>query len=130
MIYDSMMKIVIFSIISILFILILKPNSPHISSIVMLLASVMIFLFITPFLEQIVLFFNSFSSYMNYKTLYIDIVLKIICISYICEFGAEICKDAGINSIATKIELGGKILIMCLSLPIISEVLKTVMTIL
>ncbi len=130
MVFDSMMKVVVFAIVSVIFILILKPNNPHIATILTLLVSCIIFLFITPFLEQVILFFNTFSDYMNYKTLYIDVVLKIICISYLCEFGAEICKDAGISSVATKIELGGKILIMCLSLPIISEVLKTVITIL
>ncbi len=130
MIVDSMIKIVMFGLVCCIFIIVLKPTSPHISLLLSLAASIMLFLFIMPFLNEIINFFKSFSTYIDFKTLYLDIVLKIICISYICEIGAEICKDANINSVASKIELGGKILIMCLSMPIVSEVLNTVLMIL
>lgn len=130
MILDSMIKIVMISIISVIFILILKPNNSHIALMLTLLTSVVLFLFITPFLEEVVSLVKSFQTYIDFKNLYLDVVLKIICVSYICEIGVDLCKDAGISSIATKIEMGGKVLIMILSLPIIQEVLKTVITIL
>ena len=57
---------------------------------------------------------------------HIEIVLKIIGISYICQFAADICKDAGEASIAGKIELGGKIIIISLSMPIIYNLLDLV----
>ncbi len=130
MIFDSMIKIVLTAFVAIIFILVLKPNNAHLSTVLALITSVIIFIFITPYIKQIVDLFNSFSTYIDFKTLYLDVVLKIICVSYICEIAVSLCKDAGISSIASKIELSGKILIMVLSLPIISEVLKTVITIL
>ncbi len=130
MIFDSITKIVVFSIVSVLMILVLKPYNNHLSILLTLTASIVIFLFISPLIAQIIELFNSFSSYVDYDTLYLDTVLKIICVSYICEIAVELCKDAGVNSIATKIEMSGKVLIMILSIPIISEVLKTVITIL
>ncbi len=130
MIFDSMVKIVAISIVAIIFILVLKPHNSHLALILTLLTSIIVFLFIMPFFQQVIDFLNSFSNYVDYKTLYLDVVLKIICVSYICEIAVELCKDAGINSIASKIELGGKVLIMVLSLPIIEEVLKTVIIIL
>lgn len=130
MIFDSMVKIVIVAIISIIFILILKPHNEHISLLLTLITSILIFLCIIPYLNSVLNMFKDFSVYVDYETIYLDVVLKIICISYICEVGVELCKDAGISSIASKIELGGKVLIMVVSIPIIQEVLKTVVTIL
>ncbi len=127
---DSMIRIIVFAITALVFIIVLKENSPHIAVVLTLVSSVILFLFILPFLQQIIIFFKSFSTYTDYKTLYLDVVLKIICIAYISEIASELCKDAGINSIATKIELGGKVIIMCLSLPIINQVLNTVIMIL
>lgn len=130
MIFDSMMKIILVAIISVIFILLLKPYNNHLSILLTLFTTIMIFLFIIPFIKQITDLFSSFSNYIDFDTLYLDVVLRIICVSYICEIAVNICQDAGISSIAKKIELSGKILITVLSLPIINEVLQTVVTIL
>ena len=46
------------------------------------------------------------------------------------EFAVGICKDSGETAISTKIEFGGKILIIALSIPIISALLETIIKIL
>ena len=58
---------------------------------------------------------------------YIPIILKIIGIAYISEFGAGICEDAGESAIASKIEMGGKILIMLVSIPIIYDLIELIL---
>ncbi len=60
---------------------------------------------------------------------YIEIVLKVIAISYISEFGVQICNDAGASSVASKIELAGKVLVMAISAPILLEFMETIMSI-
>ncbi|MDE6398967.1 MAG: hypothetical protein K2L51_06570 [Clostridiales bacterium] len=50
-----------------------------------------------------------------YKT-----VLKIISIGYIADFSAGIVEDTGQKALAEKIVLGGKLIIMVLSLPIVT----------
>lgn len=55
----------------------------------------------------------------NVDAPYIKIVFKIIGISYISEFGAGLCKDAGEGAIASKIEFAGKVMILASSAPII-----------
>ncbi len=61
------------------------------------------------------------------ENIYLKTVLKIIGIAYIAEFGAQIVRDAGQESIASKIELAGKVLILVLAIPIISIIIETVM---
>ncbi|EGL16712.1 stage III sporulation protein AD [Paenibacillus sp. HGF7] len=57
---------------------------------------------------------------------FLKTILKIIGIAYIAEFGAQIVRDAGQESIASKIELSGKILIMVMAIPIITVIIETV----
>lgn len=57
---------------------------------------------------------------------HIQTVIKIIGVAYICQFASDICADAGESAIANKIELGGKIVIITLSMPIIYNLLELV----
>lgn len=61
---------------------------------------------------------------------YFKIILKVVGISYITQFGSEICKDSGYNSIATKVDAAGKICVISLTIPVISEFLKLIIEIL
>ena len=61
---------------------------------------------------------------------YFKAVFKVIGISYITQFGVEICRDAGENSIASKLDTAGKVSIMLAALPIIGEFLNTIIKIL
>ncbi|MGV2913519.1 SpoIIIAC/SpoIIIAD family protein, partial [Bacillus safensis] len=45
----------------------------------------------------------------------------------IAEFGAQLTKDAGQGAIASKIELGGKILILVMAVPILTVIIETIL---
>jgi len=66
----------------------------------------------------------------NINLIFLKTILKIIGIAYIAEFGAQIVRDAGQESIASKIELAGKILIMVMAIPIVSVIIETVVKLL
>ena len=57
---------------------------------------------------------------------YFGLIMKIIGIAYICEFAAQICKDASQGAAALKLELAGKVAILLLSMPVLSSVIQTV----
>ena len=59
------------------------------------------------------------------KTFY-KILFKIMGITYICEFSSGICKDAGYSSIASQIELVGKMLVFLSGVPILVSVIETI----
>ena len=56
---------------------------------------------------------------------YLTILVKVIGITYICEFCAGICKDAGYGSIADQIEILGKLSVMFAGMPILMAVIQT-----
>ncbi|MEE1238922.1 MAG: SpoIIIAC/SpoIIIAD family protein [Acutalibacteraceae bacterium] len=59
------------------------------------------------------------------KTEYFTVALKALGIGYITGFIADICRDSGQVSLASKAELAGKCAIFILSVPLISAVLDT-----
>ena len=55
---------------------------------------------------------------------FILLLVKITGISILTEFAVSICKDMGESAIANKVDLGGKLLIVSLSIPIITATLS------
>ena len=55
---------------------------------------------------------------------FILLLVKITGISILTEFAVSVCKDMGESAIANKVDLGGKLIIVSLSIPIISAVLS------
>jgi len=53
-----------------------------------------------------------------------------IIASVLAEFAVSICVDAGEKAIATKIEMGSKVIIIAMSIPIISSLLELIIEIL
>ena len=54
----------------------------------------------------------------------------ILHVGYLIEFGVGVCNDTGNNSIGDKLILGGKVMILLMSLPIISSLFEIVVGIL
>ena len=51
-------------------------------------------------------------------------MLKITGVAYIAEFGVQACRDAGENAIASKVELGGKVVMLGLCVPVVVNLLE------
>ena len=65
---------------------------------------------------------NYFSGYGSYFKL----LMKILGITYLSEFSADLCKDAGASALASQIELTGKLSILILCIPIIRALLEMI----
>ncbi len=57
---------------------------------------------------------------------YLTILMKVIGITYLCEFSAGICKDAGYGAIAEQVEVLGKLSVMFAGLPILLAVVEQI----
>lgn len=55
---------------------------------------------------------------------YVGLLVKIIGITCLVQFGVEICMDAGERAIASRMEFGGRVLILSLSLPAAIEAIR------
>lgn len=57
---------------------------------------------------------------------YLGTLIKLTIITYICEFGAGICKDAGYSSLAGQVEMFGKLAILSTGIPILYAVVEQI----
>lgn len=70
--------------------------------------------------------FNAITVELEQNKAFYKILFKIMGITYICEFSSGICKDAGYSSIASQIEIVGKMLVLLSGLPILVSVIETI----
>lgn len=122
----DILKICIIAIIGVIAILIVKPQMTNMAVMIAIVTGVIMFMLIMPTLEEVLSSILDIVSMLDIGIEHIGVILKIIGISYICEFSSQICIDAGESAIASKIELAGKVLIMFISIPIITRLLSLI----
>jgi len=126
----DIMQIVAVGIISTVLALVVKSRLPEIGIMVSIIGGILIFFMLMPYLINVLNVIQNLSTNINTNMEHIPIVFRILGIAYIAEFGTQICKDAGESAIASKIELGGKVIIMVVSAPIILSFLNLIVTML
>ena len=83
-----------------------------------------------PSLSSLLEGYTALGSISGISSYYFGLIIKIIGIAYICEFGAQICRDAAQGAMALKIELAAKIAILIISLPVLSAIVNSVIELL
>jgi stage III sporulation protein AD len=92
-----------------------------------LAAAAALFLFLLPDLVQVVRLLQGYALRGGVSPSLLGVVFKVLGIAYLTEFGAGICRDAGESSLAARVELGGKVLIFLLAIPVLNAVLSLVL---
>lgn len=105
----------------------MKEQKPNIAFLLVVFVGCVIFLFLVDQIAAIFDMVEKIATNANVNTVYIETILKIIGIAYIAEFAVQITKDAGQGSIASKIELAGKIIILAMAVPILTVLVETIL---
>lgn len=123
-------KIIGIGIISVIIIIILKQYKPEFTIYISIISGIIILFLVMDKLTGIINLLINLSNKCGTSNEFIVILLKITGIAILTEFAVSICKDSGENAIANKIDLGGKIIIISISIPIITALLELMITIL
>lgn len=126
----NIVKIIGIGFIALIIIILLKQYKPEFSLYVSLLAGGLILLISFDKLSGIVSLLNNLANKTSLGGEFLGILLKITGIAILTEFAVSICKDSGESSIANKIDMGGKICMVAISIPVISGLLNTIIDIL
>ena len=126
----DVVKIIGIGLTGLIIIIILKQYKPEFAVYVSILAGIFILVLSLAKLSGIVNLLQDLASRANISSHFLEIILKITGIAILTEFGVSICQDLGESSIANKIDIGGKVTIITISLPIITSLLETVLKIL
>lgn len=104
--------------------IILQKTNPEFSMMVALITGILIFMFVlasfTPILDSLEDWMNEF----GLNNVYFTTVVKTLGICYLTQMASDTCKDAGYSSIASKVELAGKITILLMALPMFENLIS------
>lgn len=126
----EIIKIIGIALIALVIIIMLKQYKPEYAIFISMLTGVLILLLVMDKLTGIINLIQSVQDKFNINMQFIAILIKITGIAFLSEFAVSICKDSGEAAIANKIELGSKIIIISMSIPIISSLLEIILKIL
>ncbi len=122
----EMGRIIALGLVATIFAVMLKKENPQIGLMVSAATGILIFFAICTPLGGLITLLRDAAEKAGVGSGYFGIVLKIIGIAYLAQFGAQLCADAGESAIAAKVELAGKILIMAASAPVLTALLELV----
>ena len=121
-----MIKLSLFAIFAALGIMLIKRDHPQMASVCALAAGLIIALSLLDSVAGIVNALSGIAQTAGVTGEYLALALKLLGVSYICEFGAQICRDAGEPSLAQKVELGGRITLTAMAIPVMTSILSLV----
>lgn len=119
-----MLKIAIFSLITVMFSIIIRQKSQEFSMIISVAGGLIILVYCFDKLSEVVDYYSSLSDSINIDSNIIKIALKIISVGFLTEFVSDIATDFGNSAIASKVVFGGKVVICLITLPIIKELVS------
>lgn len=117
-----MVKIVLLTIIFAIIIIYLKGVNSELFTLATVGASIVVISLVLEYIGQAFSVFNMMIDATKIDRSLFNIIFKIMAIGYLVEFGAGIVNDFGLKSLADKLVFAGKIVIFCMSLPIIYAV--------
>ena len=126
----EVIKIIGIALIALIIIIILKEYRPEFVIYISIITGILILMLVVDKLTGIISLLESIASKASINTEFIKLLIKITGIAFLSEFAVSICKDSGEAAIASKVEIGSKIIIIAMSIPILSELLEIILKIL
>ncbi|WP_410506211.1 stage III sporulation protein AD [Haloimpatiens sp. FM7315] len=125
----DIVKICAFAFVALFVMSLFKGSKNQITMAISMVCGIIILMAMIDKLSVIIKFLQNLAVKANIDFVYLNVVFKVLGIAFLATFCSEICKDAGENSIASKVEFSGKIFILVLSIPILMAVLDAILKI-
>jgi len=126
----DLIKIIGVALVCAIIVLYLKNIKPELAFSAAVASSVVLLVMIIAMLTDVITFFTTLVEKTGIDSTLFETVLKIVGVGYLIEFSAGLIEDFGSKSIADKLILGGKIIILILAMPIIQSMLMLIISIL
>lgn len=122
----EMIKIGMLGIVGVLMAVQFKAHKPEYGLLIGFGISILIFGYSIGQVEAVLQQFALLDKYLGSSKGYLSILVKVIGITYICEFSAGICKDAGFGALSDQIEILGKLSVIFAGLPVLFAVIEQI----
>jgi len=120
-------QVVGFGIVGTIFIVLIRENRPELARLLAVAVGLIILVYVIGYLRIVLDVINEMALEAGIEPVFLRTLFRIIGIAYLSEFGAQVARDAGEGSVAMKIELAGKIIILVMAIPILTNVLESIL---
>lgn len=122
----SIVKIAFLGIVLVVAASILKQYKPEFSLYLMIASVFFIFTLLFADLSGLIGMYQQLELSLGEYKEYMGILMKVIGVTYLCELSGGICKDAGYQTLASQVELCGKVSIFLLGMPVLVMLLEQI----
>ncbi|MBQ8451436.1 MAG: stage III sporulation protein AD [Clostridia bacterium] len=116
-----MVKIIIIALICVFLSASLKNINSDFSMFINVAGGVIIFLLSIEKLVELIEGIKEIYNFSNINFNFVNVIFKILGISYVTEFTSDIADDFGNHSIASKVLLGGKLTVCAVAVPVVKD---------
>lgn len=122
----EIIKIALLGIAGVLFAIQFRQQRPEYALLIGFVLSILVFSFVCQMAGRLVEEFRGLQQYLGDSKGYLGILMKVVGITYLCEFSSGICKDAGFSTVSDQIEILGKLSVLFAGLPILLSVIRQI----
>lgn len=126
----ELMKIAAVGVVCSLVVVYLKNSDSQLAGLATVASGVLLLILTVGYAADFLSLLTSLGDYAQTGGQVVKIVIKILGISYLVEFTADVIDDMGLKSISDKVVLAGKILIITAAFPVIENLIKIVINLL
>lgn len=87
---------------------------------------IMILLLAAGRIEQLVALIREMEEQTGLDPAYVKLLIKMLAVSYVSQFAAGICRDAGNSAIAGQIEIYAKLTLAALCIPVVLSLIEVI----
>lgn len=114
----NLLSIAGLAVVGLLVVVLVRQVVPEMATLVTIALGVVVLALVVDSLADAVGLLEDLAGNAGIERDYIRILLKVVGVSYITAFAAQMCRDAGESALAAKVELAGKVMILLTALPV------------
>lgn len=122
----TILKVASIAVCGVLLAMFLKNAQSQMCIMISLAVSVIIIFYIAAKMSGIISQITYLKKFITVGGEYIELLVKIIGITYVTQFASDICRDNGYSAIAGQIEVFCKITVAAISMPVVVALFETV----
>ncbi len=126
----ELIKIAAVGVVCSLVVVYLKNSDSQLAGLATVASGVLLLILTVGYAADFLSLLTSLGDYAQTGGQVVKIVIKILGISYLVEFTADVIDDMGLKSVSDKVVLAGKILIITAAFPVIENLIKIVLNLL
>ena len=109
-----------------LFAVLMRNKNPTAAALTALACTLVIASYMLGAFEDLFSGFSRLLSSGGLDPVFYKSIIKVIGVAYFSEIISGLCRDAGQNAIAAKVEIAGRVFVLTLTLPVVTELMNVI----